>query len=292
MDEVHQISLVIVTYRDVFQWVEKQREDGEDNYALRSAILHISAMDMRALAIEDGAPVMLHNDAGEVVVRAWCDANCQQGFGYMPVSPYVNMLTSYEPSRGKLPNFKRIPVMVMPAGEDDCPLPSLMPWWRLTAKTERLQPLRVYNLLPRTNCKLCGCPTCMAFAFALIAREKRPQDCPELDSEPFRLSLQTLSDCFGGEEPVEDTGLLVRRERCNGCGDCVLICNKAISMVASPMVGVYRRQADEKEPEVLQVVDGLVKVLNWSRCKRCDEPPTACRVCEEKCPFSALELVR
>ena len=63
-------------------------------------------------------------------------------------------------------------------------------------------------------------------------------------------------------------------------------------MVASPMVGVYRRQADEKEPEVLQVVDGLVKVLNWSRCKRCDEPPTACRVCEEKCPFSALELVR
>jgi ArsR family metal-binding transcriptional regulator len=30
------------------------------------------------------------------------------------------------------------------------------------------RPLDVYELLPRTNCRACGEPTCMAFAFGLL----------------------------------------------------------------------------------------------------------------------------
>ena len=292
MNEVHQIPLILVTYRDVFQWVTKQREGPRECYAGRSAIVHISAADMKALALEDGAPVRLNNDVGGVIVRAWLDANCQQGFGYMPVSPYANMLTSYDPARGKLPNFKRILVMVEPADETECPFPPAIPWWRLAAKRERLQPLHVYDLLPRTNCKLCGCPSCMAFAFALMAREKSLSDCPDLESEPLRPSLERLSQWFGGNEPVTDTGLVIRKEKCNGCGDCVLICDKAITVVPSHGFGVSRRQVDMEAPHVLQVVDGVVQVLNWAGCKRCDDPPHACRICEEKCLFGALELVR
>jgi len=135
-------------------------------------------------------------------------------------------------------------------------------------------------------------PGCYAFAFALIGREKSLEDCPDLESEAFRSSLQILNEYFGGEGVVEKTGLLINKEKCNGCGDCVVICNKAIYSVAAHEIGIFHRQVDEKLPPVLQIVDGVVQVINWSGCKRCDDPPTQCRVCEEKCLFGALELVR
>ncbi len=134
-------------------------------------------------------------------------------------------------------------------------------------KRERLQPLQVYRFLPRTNCKECGLSGCMAFAFALISREKTPDDCPPLLTEKFTPSYRFLKEQFGTGE-VEETGLMIDRERCNGCGDCVVV---------SP---------------VLKVVDGVVQVVNWKSCKRMMDPPQFCRVCEEKCPFGALELVR
>jgi len=111
----------------------------------------------------------------------------------------------------------------------------------------------------------------MAFAFALISRERRPRDCPYL-SPP---SLQLLEGVFW-EGEVEETGLLINKEKCNGCGDCVVVCNRA-RMDTRP---------------VLQVIDGVIKVINWSGCRRKMEPPIFCRVCEEKCPFAALELVK
>ncbi len=43
--------------------------------------------------------------------------------------------------------------------------------------------LELYKLLPRTNCKQCGEPTCYTFAVKLAAAQKKPADCPLL-SEP------------------------------------------------------------------------------------------------------------
>jgi len=40
--------------------------------------------------------------------------------------------------------------------------------------------LDVYKLLPRTNCKGCGRPTCMAFAAAVASGEANPDECPVL----------------------------------------------------------------------------------------------------------------
>lgn len=159
-------------------------------------------------------------------------------------------------------------------------------------KRERIQPLQVYQLLPRTNCKLCGLPGCYAFAFALIGREKTIKDCPELESEAFSSSLQTLNEYFGGEGVVEKTGLLINKEKCNGCGDCVIVCNKALYSVASHEAMMILRRPEDELPPVLEIVDGVVQVACWSSCKRCGDPPAQCRVCEEKCLFGALELVR
>jgi ArsR family metal-binding transcriptional regulator len=47
----------------------------------------------------------------------------------------------------------------------------------------RSRPMDVYRLLPRTNCKVCGQPTCFTFALKLIAGQAAPDDCrPLVDS--------------------------------------------------------------------------------------------------------------
>lgn len=51
--------------------------------------------------------------------------------------------------------------------------------------TTRLRPtpMAIYKLLPRTNCRQCGEPTCYSFALKLAVSKKKPADCPPL-SEP------------------------------------------------------------------------------------------------------------
>jgi len=47
-------------------------------------------------------------------------------------------------------------------------------------------------LLPKTNCRECGLPTCFAFAMALVKEQKRLRDCPALgltDSAESREAL-------------------------------------------------------------------------------------------------------
>ena len=158
-------------------------------------------------------------------------------------------------------------------------------------KKERLQPLQIYKLLPRTNCKQCGCESCFSFSLALISKEKRPTDCPELQSENFGSSRQTLNEYFGKGEIIPGTGLLLDKERCSGCGTCVVVCTKALNTVFYHGTTIPRADRESVVP-VLQVIDGIVNAISWSSCKRMMDPPDYCRVCEDKCPFDALELVR
>jgi acetyl-CoA decarbonylase/synthase complex subunit gamma len=50
--------------------------------------------------------------------------------------------------------------------------------------------MQIYKLLPKTNCKDCGFPTCMAFAMQVAAKQKAITDCPHLSEE----SLAELSE--------------------------------------------------------------------------------------------------
>lgn len=113
-----EMPIIIVTYRDVFQSVAKQKGISSSDYQDRSAIVHMSSSDMKVLGIVDDAPVRLRTSLGEVVVRAKSDPGCRQGFGFMPASPYSNELTSYDPAKGRLPNFKRIEVVVTPTDQE------------------------------------------------------------------------------------------------------------------------------------------------------------------------------
>ncbi|MBC2727726.1 DUF3786 domain-containing protein [Desulfosporosinus sp.] len=42
-------------------------------------------------------------------------------------------------------------------------------------------PIEIYKILPKTNCKQCGVVTCLAFAADLIKGQKRLNQCPHLD---------------------------------------------------------------------------------------------------------------
>ncbi|MCB2187171.1 MAG: DUF3786 domain-containing protein [Deltaproteobacteria bacterium] len=48
---------------------------------------------------------------------------------------------------------------------------------------EFASPLDVYKVLPKTNCRDCGLPTCLAFAVHLLKGQKPAQACPHLDDE-------------------------------------------------------------------------------------------------------------
>ncbi len=157
-------------------------------------------------------------------------------------------------------------------------------------KKERLSPLQIYQMLPKTNCKLCGCMTCYAFAYALLRQEKKPADCPTLLEEEFRPTLEPLEEALGRGERLEGTDFIIDKERCHGCGICDKICRKASGVIFSPATGkVFKRK--ELPPPVFQMVDGTVAVVNWSSCRRASGD-TLCRVCVEKCPFDALDLVK
>jgi len=43
--------------------------------------------------------------------------------------------------------------------------------------------MEIYKLLPKTNCKDCGLPTCMAFAMQVAAKQKALADCPHVSEE-------------------------------------------------------------------------------------------------------------
>ena len=54
--------------------------------------------------------------------------------------------------------------------------------------------MNVYKLLPQTNCKQCGQPTCYTFALKLVASQKKLDDCPPLFEPHYADKLDALQD--------------------------------------------------------------------------------------------------
>jgi len=60
---------------------------------------------------------------------------------------------------------------------------------------QRPTPMAVYQLLPRTNCRKCGEPTCFVFACKLAASQVEMDNCPsmlEADHRRARAALQRI----------------------------------------------------------------------------------------------------
>lgn len=59
---------------------------------------------------------------------------------------------------------------------------------------QRPTPMAVYKLLPQTNCKECGQPTCWTFALKLAASQQKIEDCPRLLQPQYADKLAALRE--------------------------------------------------------------------------------------------------
>jgi ArsR family metal-binding transcriptional regulator len=62
---------------------------------------------------------------------------------------------------------------------------------------QRPVPMAVFKLLPGTNCRACGQPTCFTFALKLIAGQQKPAECPPLLEPAFAGQLAELQAMLG-----------------------------------------------------------------------------------------------
>ena len=63
-----------------------------------------------------------------------------------------------------------------------------------TKSRQRPTPMSVYQLLPGTNCKKCGEPTCFTFALKLTVSQVKISGCPELLKPKYSDQLAALQD--------------------------------------------------------------------------------------------------
>ena len=120
------VPLIIVTYQDIHQWIIRQRDGWGDSYQAQSAMVRLSPVDLKNLGLGDGDLVELGSEAGDIVVKAKPDPTCEEGTALMPASLYSNRLASYDPSRSRLPNLKRIDVIARPTENNITPLSDLL----------------------------------------------------------------------------------------------------------------------------------------------------------------------
>jgi ArsR family metal-binding transcriptional regulator len=59
---------------------------------------------------------------------------------------------------------------------------------------QRPTPMAIYKLLPNTNCKKCGEPTCYSFALKLTASQRKLADCPPLFASQYADKLAALEE--------------------------------------------------------------------------------------------------
>jgi DNA-binding CsgD family transcriptional regulator/ArsR family metal-binding transcriptional regulator len=61
----------------------------------------------------------------------------------------------------------------------------------------RVSVVEILKLLPRTNCRECGFPACMAFAAALSVQETSPEQCPYIGSPVAEQAIYPVFDAQG-----------------------------------------------------------------------------------------------
>jgi ArsR family metal-binding transcriptional regulator len=64
-----------------------------------------------------------------------------------------------------------------------------------TTTRQRPTPMAIFKLLPQTNCKQCGEPTCYTFSLKLAAAQNKLSDCPSLNESQYaekRLGLEAI----------------------------------------------------------------------------------------------------
>ncbi len=153
-------------------------------------------------------------------------------------------------------------------------------------KTVKLNPMELYNLLPKTNCRLCEPKTCMAFATKLALGDISPNDCPPLLEAGFEKNLEKLTEMVAPMLSAEATGIKLDESKCTGCNNCVVVCPVDVAMEPPTSEG----KAAMSKDTVFRVENGISKIINLENCRRFPPDKLNCRVCEQYCCTDAIEI--
>ncbi len=152
--------------------------------------------------------------------------------------------------------------------------------------------MELYKFLPKTNCKKCGKPTCMAFALDLLKGKVKVDDCTPLLETKYKTKYEKLKELLGSEEGKEkELKIDVDNELCDGCGICVTSCPVNPRYCPPSLSG----KAPDYPPDphqLFQVKNGKCELLNLKYCRRLEGEGQAreCRVCESYCPRDAIKI--
>lgn len=154
--------------------------------------------------------------------------------------------------------------------------------------------MELYKFLPKTNCKRCGKPTCMAFALELLKGKVKVDDCPPLVEEAkYSKNREQLKEMLGAEEGQEkELHIEVDEELCDGCGICVTVCPVNARYCNSTLSGKAPNYPPDKH-QLFQVKGGKCELLNLEHCRRLEAEgrERECRVCETYCPREAIKIL-
>jgi 4Fe-4S ferredoxin len=150
-------------------------------------------------------------------------------------------------------------------------------------------PMEIFKLLPKTNCKICGEETCMSFAFKVINREKKLEECkPLFEEDKYNKQLEELINILKPLEKATETGLIVEGDLCTGCANCVVLC--PVHAAEDPY-GMGSGKGPTIDNPILIVENGVVKIVNMRLCRRYGENRILCVACRENCPTDAIRFL-
>ena len=111
-------KVIIVTFRDIFQYEAGKKSRYSDEYRQLSAQILLDKQDMAGLGVKDGQRVMVGNELGRIVAAAKAsEDDPHPGLAFMTNSPWSNQLVRDEVCETYIPGFKRIEAVVSPTEE-------------------------------------------------------------------------------------------------------------------------------------------------------------------------------
>jgi len=111
-------KVIIVTFRDIFQYEAGKKSRYSDEYRQLSAQIFLDKQDMVGLGVKDGQHVMVGNELGRIVAAAKAsEDDPHPGLAFMTNSLWSNQLVRDDICETSIPGFKRIEAVVSPTDE-------------------------------------------------------------------------------------------------------------------------------------------------------------------------------
>ncbi|MBD3351023.1 MAG: tRNA CCA-pyrophosphorylase [Candidatus Lokiarchaeota archaeon] len=151
--------------------------------------------------------------------------------------------------------------------------------------------MKVYKLLPKTNCKECGKSSCMAFAAELAKGDAKVEDCPPIMDPKYDKQRKELEEYLAPVANKGEAHIEIDPEKCDGCGICIVSC-PVNPRYASEILSGKSPKYPLEEHQIFQVYDGKAILVKLEHCRRVEGEGRSknCRICETYCPQDAIKI--